>query len=60
MNPKLRMWFDPGILDSVWFFFFGHFFGWTKEETRAWFLNKRSNNVDDFNELLYKDGDEFK
>lgn len=54
----LSAWFSPTFLDLIWYHLFGHFFGHTKEQTKAWFA--RQNSVDEFNEILYKEDDEFK
>ena len=59
----LSAWFSPTFLDLIWYNLFGHFIGYTKEQTKAWFARQnaeRQNSVDDFNEILYKEDDEFK
>ena len=63
MMIDLSAWFSPTFLDLIWYNLFGNFIGYTKEQTKAWFARQnaeRQNLVDDFNEILYKEDDEFK
>ena len=63
MMIDLSAWFSPTFLDLIWYNLFGHFIGYTKEQTKAWFDRQnaeRQNSVDYFNEILFKDGDQFK
>lgn len=57
---RLKAWFEPGFLDLFWFALFGHFFGYTKEETRQYFISqRREESLDNFNDILHTDGSEF-
>lgn len=58
---RLSDWFSPSLLDLIWFQLFGCFFLRTKEETRAWFARKNAaDKIEDFNEIFFHDGDQFK
>lgn len=58
---RLEAWFNPGLLDMLWCVLFGHFIGYTKEETKAYFVRLRNeDSIDNFNDILHNEGEEFK
>ena len=58
---RLNAWFSPTFLDLFWFALFGHFIGYTKEETKAYFIKQRQKQISkDYNEIpMETDDDDF-